>query len=114
MAERHWSYADIARRGELPRSTVHDLATNDRAGHRPPHPRTLQRLAAGLDLPVEQVRAAAAEAAGLSVWHESADDPRIADDPQIEVLVAALNRLTPDQRRHVAALVHSLLDGSGA
>lgn len=106
MDERNWSYADVARRSELPRSTVHDLATNERAGHRPPHPRTLQRLAAGLDLPVEQVRAAAADAAGLSVWREPAGDP------EIEVLAAALTRLSPDQRRHVAALVRSLLDGS--
>ena len=105
MDERRWSYADIARRSGLPRSTVHDLATNDRSGHRPPHPRTLERLAAGLDLPLDQVRAAAADAAGLSVWREPAEDP------EIDVLVAALTRLTPDQRRHVAALVHSLLDG---
>lgn len=105
MAQRGLSYADIARKGGLPRSTVHDLATNDRSGHRPPHPRTLERLATGLDLPLEDVRVAAAQAAGLSVWREPADDP------EIDVLVAALTRLDPAQRRHVAALVRSLLDG---
>lgn len=106
MTERNLSYADIARRGGLPRSTVHDLATNERSGHRPPHPRTLERLAAGLELPLEDVRTAAAQAAGLSVWREPSDDP------EIDVLVAALTRLDPAQRRHVAALVRSLLDGA--
>jgi hypothetical protein len=63
MAERDWSYSDVARRGALPRSTVHHLAHNERPA-RPPHPQTLTRLAVGLELPAAQVRAAAARAAG--------------------------------------------------
>ena len=63
MAEREWSYADVARRGALPRSTVHHLARNERPA-RPPHPQTLTKLAQGLELPAAQVRAAAARAAG--------------------------------------------------
>ncbi|OLE24394.1 MAG: transcriptional regulator [Catenulispora sp. 13_1_20CM_3_70_7] len=102
MDQRHWSYADVAARGGLPRSTVHHLATNASPG-RPPHPATLERLAAGLDIPLDTVRAAAAEAAGLAVWQ--APSP----NPDIEVLVAALPRLSPEDRRHVAALVNSLL-----
>jgi len=102
MAERRWSYAEVAARGGLPRSTVHHLATNPRPG-RPPHPATLEHLALGLDVPVATVRAAAAEAVGLTVYQEPVADPGI------EVLVAALHRLRPEDRRHVAALVSSLL-----
>ena len=102
MADRQWSYGDVARRGGLPRSTVHHLATHDRLV-RPPHPDTRAGLARGLDGPLDTVRAAAATAAGLVIWPESVDDP------EVDVLVASLNRLTAEDRRHVQALVDSLL-----
>lgn len=107
MAEQHWSFADVARRGGLPRSTVHHLATNERPS-RPPHPQTLTRLAAGLDLPAERVRAAAAE---------STAPPAVLTltrDPEIEFLVSAVGRLSQEDRRYVAALVRTLLARSGA
>jgi transcriptional regulator with XRE-family HTH domain len=103
MAELHCSYGDVARRGGLPRSTVHHLASN----HRPvrvPNPRTLERLAVGLEVPLHVVRAAAAAAAGFVL------DEQPADDPEIEVLVASLSKLTAEERRHVAALVRSMLE----
>jgi transcriptional regulator with XRE-family HTH domain len=103
MTENRWSYGDIARRGGLPRSTVHNLATLVR----PPQPATLERLAKGLELPLDTVRQAAALAAGLEVWREPMADP------EIEVMVASLSRLTPDERRHVQALIRSLLYGRG-
>ena len=102
MAELNRSYGEIARRGGLPRSTVHHLASN----HRPvrvPNPRTLERLAVGLDVPLHVVRSAAATAAGFVLAEEAADDP------EIEVLVASLSRLSLEQRRHVSALVQSML-----
>jgi len=102
MAELHRSYADVARVGGLPRSTVHHLATHGRSG-RLPNPTTLERLAAGLDLPLESIRTAAAQAAGLVFDHQPVDDP------EIDVLVASLGRLSPADRRHVIALVRSLL-----
>jgi hypothetical protein len=102
MADRRWSYGDVARRGGLPRSTVHHLATHDRLV-RPPHPDTLAGLARGLDLPLETLRVAAATAAGLVVW------PERVTDPEVDVLVASLTKLTPEDRRHVQALVDSLL-----
>ena len=104
MDENNWSYGDIARRGGLPRSTVHNLATMEQLT-RPPRPLTLQRLAQGLDVPLDAVRGAAASAAGLQVWHEPMADP------EIEVMVAGLAKLSPDERRHVQALIHSLLNG---
>jgi hypothetical protein len=83
---------------------VHHLATQRRAGL--PNPGTLERLAAGLDLPVNVVRGAAAAAAGLIL------DTTAVDDPDIEVLVASLARLSPADRQHVAALVRSMLAAS--
>lgn len=105
MAELNRSYGEIARRGGLPRSTVYHLASN----HRPvrvPNPRTLERLAVGLEVPEHVVRAAAAAAAGFVL------DEQPADDPEIEVLVASLARLSAEERRHVGALVRSMLAAS--
>jgi len=102
MRELHYSYGDVARLGKLPRSTVHHLATHGRSG-RLPHPATLERLAAGLDLPLPVVKGAAALAAGFIL------DSQVSDDPEIDVLVASLGRLSPADRRHVAALVRSML-----
>jgi hypothetical protein len=75
----------------------------DAPSGRLPNPTTLERLAAGLDLPLEVVRAAAAQAAGLVFDHQPVEDP------ETEALVASLARLSPADRRHVAALVRSLL-----
>jgi transcriptional regulator with XRE-family HTH domain len=106
MAELHRSYGEIARRGGLPRSTVHHLASNNRPV-RVPNPRTLERLAVGLEVPEHVVRTAAATAAGFVL------DEQPADDPEIEVLVASLSRLSAEERRHVSALVRSMLEASG-
>jgi transcriptional regulator with XRE-family HTH domain len=103
MAELRCSYGDIARRGGLPRSTVYHLASNSRPV-RVPNPQTLERLAAGLQVPEPVVRAAAAAAAGFVL------DEQRAGDPEIEVLVASLSRLTAEERRHVSALVRSMLE----
>ncbi len=102
MRQLHYSYGDVARLGELPRSTVHHLATHGRSG-RLPNPATLEHLAAGLDLPLSVVRAAAASAAGFVL------DSQASEDPEIDVLVASLVQLSPADRRHVAALVRSML-----
>ena len=104
MTERRWSYGEIARQGGLPRSTVHHLATAERLT-RPPLPSTIEKLARGLDLPLDTVRAAAADAAGYAVWREPVADP------DVEVMVAGLTKLTPAERRHVQALIESLLNG---
>jgi transcriptional regulator with XRE-family HTH domain len=104
MTEHRWSYGEIARRGGLPRSTVHHLATAEHLT-RPPLPTTIEKLAKGLDLPTEAVRAAAATAAGFAMWQEPVNDP------EIDVMVAGISKLSPDERRHVQALIRSLLNG---
>jgi transcriptional regulator with XRE-family HTH domain len=111
-----WSYGDVARRGGIPRSTVHHLATTDHMA-RMPQPATLEGLAQGLGLPLHTIRRAAAEACGIHLY-ASADEPAPAptspsdapDDPEVDVLIASVQRLSADDRRHVAALVESLLN----
>jgi transcriptional regulator with XRE-family HTH domain len=105
MTELNRSYGEVARRGGLPRSTVYHLASN----HRPvrvPNPRTLERLAVGLEVPEHVVRAAAAAAAGFVVDREPVEDP------EIEVLVASLARLSLQERRHVSALIQSMVQAA--
>ena len=107
MRDRGLSYGDVARRGGLPRSTVYTLATTRNLA-RPPRPATLDGLARGLDVPVSAVRAAAAESTGLHYYDEAPAEREHAADPERELLIASIDELTPEDRRHVAALVESL------
>ncbi|MER7836086.1 helix-turn-helix transcriptional regulator [Streptomyces sp. NPDC096040] len=110
-----WSYGDVARRGGIPRSTVHHLATTERVV-RMPQSTTLEGLAKGLELPLERVRRAAAEACGIHVYDTSPDADAGANggaaDPEVALLIASVQKLSADDRRHVTALVESLLDRS--
>jgi len=106
MAELNCSYGEIARRGGLPRSTLYHLATNPRVAG-VPHPRTLERLAVGLEVPEGVVRAAAGAAAGFVLKEQ------LTDDPAIEALVTSLAQLSAEERRHVSALVRSMLEARG-
>jgi transcriptional regulator with XRE-family HTH domain len=109
LQERGWSYGEVARRGGLPRSTVYTLATT-RNLVRPPRPATINGLAKGLDVPVSAVRAAAAESTGLHYYDEppagaGGSGP---GDQERELLIASIDELSAEDRRHVAALVESL------
>jgi len=109
LQERGWSYGDVARRSGLPRSTVYTLATT-RNLVRPPRPATINGLAKGLDVPVSAVRAAAAESTGMHYYDEPPADLRRVDpgDHERELLIASIDELSAEDRRHVAALVESL------
>jgi len=102
-----WSYGEVARRGGLPRSTVYTLATTRNLA-RPPRPATIDGLAAGLDVPVSAVRAAAAAATGLHYYDTGAPGEQEPSDPERDLLIASIDELTAEDRRHVAALVESL------
>jgi transcriptional regulator with XRE-family HTH domain len=108
LRERGWSYGEVARRGGLPRSTVYTLATTRNLA-RPPRPATIDALAKGLDVPVSAVRAAAAESTGLH-YYDSAPPAgqQPPGDQERDLLIASIDELTPEDRRHVAALVESL------
>jgi transcriptional regulator with XRE-family HTH domain len=107
-----WSYGEVARRGGIPRSTVHHLATAERVV-RLPQPSTLEGLSKGLGLSLDTVRRAAAEACGIHVYAADAPPaegaPGTPADPEVDLLIASVQQLSADDRRHVAALVESLL-----
>jgi transcriptional regulator with XRE-family HTH domain len=107
LRERGWSYGEVARRGGLPRSTLYTLATTLNLV-RPPRPATIDALAKGLDVPVSVVRAAAAEATGLHYYDEAPAEQPEAGDQERRLLIASIDELSPEDRRHVAALVESL------
>jgi transcriptional regulator with XRE-family HTH domain len=107
MRERGWSYGEVARRGGLPRSTIYTLAQTRNLA-RPPRPATIDGLARGLDVPVSAVRAAAAESTGLHYYDEAPAGRQDSGDQERELLIASIDELTPQDRRHVAALVDSL------
>jgi transcriptional regulator with XRE-family HTH domain len=107
LRERKLSYGDVARRGGLPRSTVYTLATT-RNLVRPPRPATIDALAKGLDVPVSMVRAAAAESTGLHYYDEPPAERRRPGDQERDLLMASIDELSAEDRRHVAALVESL------
>ncbi|MFG2946280.1 helix-turn-helix domain-containing protein [Streptomyces adustus] len=109
--EQHgWSYSDVARRGGISRSTVHHLATSERLA-RMPQQNTLEGLAKGLGIPVPPVHRAAAEACGVNLYHE---DTLAAGDPEVAILIASVQKLSPVDRKHVSALVESLLRTAAA
>ena len=112
LRERAWSYGDVARRGGLPRSTVYTLATTRNLA-RPPRPATIDALAKGLDVPVSAVRTAAAESTGLHYYDDVPAGPDEPADRERDLLIASIDELTPEDRRHVAALVESLRNRPG-
>src|SRR5690242_9215954 len=107
LRERGRSYGEVARRGGLPRSTVYTLATT-RNLVRPPRPATIDALAKGLDVPVSMVRAAAAESTGLHYYDKEPPEPDRPGDQERDLLIASIDELSSEDRRHVAALVESL------
>ena len=107
LRERGLSYGQVARRGGLPRSTVYTLAIT-RNLVRPPRPATIDALAKGLGVPASAVRAAAAESAGLHYYEDTPVRPGPAGAGERELLIASIDELTPEDLRHVAALVESL------
>jgi transcriptional regulator with XRE-family HTH domain len=107
LRERGWSYGEVARRGKMPRSTVYTLATT-RNLTKPPRPATIDALAKGLEVPVSAVRAAAAESTGMHYYDDIPAEQEQSADWERDLLIGSIDELTPEDRRHVAALVESL------
>lgn len=108
LREQGWSYREVARRGGLPHSTIHTLATTRNLGLLL-RPDTIDALAKGLDVPVSAVRAAAAQATGMHYYDEGTPAGSHGPyDHERELLIASIDELTPEDRRHVTALVDSL------
>jgi hypothetical protein len=76
---------------------------------RPPRSATIDSLATGLEVPVSAVRAAAAKSTARHYYDQAPAQPQHHPaDRDRDLLIAGLDELTPDGRRHVAALVQSL------
>ncbi|MFC4089370.1 helix-turn-helix domain-containing protein [Micromonospora sp. GCM10011541] len=99
------SYGDIAERGgeHLSKSYVHKLATTEQPAM--PKPEQVEALAAALEVPEKVVLRAAQQAAGYHTYEETTPDTGT------EILIANVERLSPEQRASVAALVEHLLRG---
>ena len=93
LREQGWSYREVARRGGLPHSTIHTLATTRNLG-RPPRPDTVDALARGLDVPVSVVRGAAAQATGMHYYDETPAGHPGRHDHERELLIASIDELT--------------------
>jgi transcriptional regulator with XRE-family HTH domain len=110
LDQHSWSYSDVARRGGISRSTVHHMATSERLAQMPQQS-TLEGLAKGLDIPVAPVHRAAAEACGVNLYLE---DTLATGDPEVAILIASVQKLSSVDRKHVSALVESLLRNAAA
>lgn len=96
-AEQGWTYADVARRGDMPTQTVQTLAARE-VLRQTPRPATLENLARGLELPLPVVQRAAAEAAGFFLERIIVTDE--SGEP-LEVVLGLVDDLTPEQRAQV-------------
>lgn len=97
LAAEDLSYADVAKKGALPKPTVAKLATRPLV--QSPKPETLLRLAAGLGLPVAVLQEAVAEALGYS--RQEVDEPT-------RNVVAMLNEMSEADRTMAAAMVATI------
>lgn len=100
MADLDYTFRDVAAKGGLSFSTVSTLANKD--VHRQiPRMATLEKLAKGLDVPLDVLRAAAVEAAGfrlqeITVPIDGADDARI--------VMAAMSKMSAADREKMRRL----------
>ena len=97
------NYSSIGRRGGMPRTTVHSLATTEKR-KQTPQPETLEQLARGMEMPVARVRMAAADAAGYRP-----DVPQEMDDDEGRLIVAAWHELSEDRKHELARRARYLL-----
>lgn len=108
LDERGWTVAEVARRGDLPRSTVQTLLRRELG--QPPREDTLAGLARGLELPLQDLRDAVAQAVGYYVEDLTGVLP---DDPDLRLIVAVAQRLAPEDRHRVAVMARALLQDTG-
>lgn len=98
--ERGWSMREVARRAGLPPATVQKIAAASSTTI--PRRETLEALAVGLSVPVSILLDAAAEDSGFKV-------DRDATDPDIQVVLHAMQELPRERREELAALARAML-----
>ena len=97
------SYASIARRAGMSRSTVYSLATKEER-RQTPHPDTIKKLAKGMDMLESVVRAAAGDAAG----YKSTTSSELTSE-QARLIVEAASHLDQERLEALARRARHLL-----
>jgi transcriptional regulator with XRE-family HTH domain len=106
MEELGLTYLEVGKRGGLPKPTVYALA--NKTEHRaPPRADTLRRLAKGLDLPLDLVRACAAEAAG---FHLEDIPTTLESEGNLRIVAATFEKLDKQRQRTAARMMQALLE----
>jgi transcriptional regulator with XRE-family HTH domain len=101
MAELDISFRDIEQRGGIPWTTVSTLV--NKTEHRQvPRRNTLEKLAKGLDLPLDLVRAAAADAAGYQL--QEIPVTTLAEAEDVRIVAAAMANMTAEDRAKLRRL----------
>jgi cyanate lyase len=100
------SFADIARRGGMPRQTVQ--AVLYRQGHSVPLESTMEKLATGLGLPVAAIHEAVADGLAGSSADEKRHPLTTRLDPILLVLIDVAKTLPPEQRQVLLDTARSL------
>ena len=98
LDEKSWSVRELARRADLPQTTVHKIITGETTQ---PRMETLEAIARPLGLSVRSLLQAAAEDAGY-VTHEGKQDG-------MELLIAGIRELPPSRQAEISALVEAML-----
>lgn len=105
MAELDLTFRDIGTRGGLPWTTVSALA-NKTEHRQAPRRGTLEKLAKGLDLPLDVVRAAAAESAGFSLQEIplGSQITSLAAAEDVRIVAAVMGELSASDRAKLRRL----------
>lgn len=105
MAERGWTYSDVARNAKakghvLSRPAIYSIATR-KGRHHIPYDRTLRALAAALEYPFDVLSQAAAEQAGYSIKEVRTT---LKSAGTLRILAAAHEELDMDEQAELARL----------
>jgi transcriptional regulator with XRE-family HTH domain len=92
------SYPELAKRSGIPHSTTWRILNGPMV--EPPKREQLEGLAKALDWPLTFLQQGAAEALGFHLYTDRSGD--------MEVLIASLEELTPQQRRGIQRMVEEL------
>lgn len=108
MTELDLTYDEVAKRGGLPKATIHALAT--KAQHRAmPKPDTLANLATGLGVSVDVVRSAAADAAGYA-YQDIQVHGSLVSAENIRVVAMAMQELDEADQAHIRRIAMGFLE----
>ena len=106
MNEMAWSFEDVAKRGGPSHSTLYSLLARPEFRVAPRN-ETMTKLARGLDLPLDVIRAAAGQSAG----YELESVPTTLESAKgLRMVAATFEKLDPSRQRTAEKIMRALLD----